>query len=245
MSADVPYSFHLPSRGDVTSLNKEYTTRGQVQVPALWHAEHARWLHEFLRDETPWRTIYNKDKEFFEVDHSKFRESPESRAAITREVFERARYDFQYIYDQYAVFLLKRGGVELSPGHNALVEFFTGAEFLDLMRAVTGDEEIASADVFLGRYRPGHFLTSHDDAMDIGNRRHAYVFNLTPNWKIDWGGLLLFVDDDTGNITSGLRPAFNVLNIFRVPKSHAVSLVAPFAPAHRYTITGWLHGEQS
>jgi Rps23 Pro-64 3,4-dihydroxylase Tpa1-like proline 4-hydroxylase len=30
------------------------------------------------------------------------------------------------------------------------------------------------------------------------------------------------------------------MNIFRVPQLHAVSYVAPFARADRYSITGWL-----
>ena len=64
------------------------------------------------------------------------------------------------------------------------------------------------------------------------------VFGLTRHWRPDWGGLLLFHDDD-GQIDLGLVPAFNVLNLFAVPREHSVSVVAPFAAEPRLTITGW------
>ena len=35
-------------------------------------------------------------------------------------------------------------------------------------------------------------------------------------------------------------PAFNSLNVFKVPAQHAVSIVAPFAGAPRLSITGWI-----
>jgi len=75
-----------------------------------------------------------------------------------------------------------------------------------------------------------------------GKQRHAaYVYNLTPAWRADWGGLLLFHGDD-GNVTRGLTPSFNALNIFAVPQPHSVSMVTPFAASRRYSVTGWLRG---
>jgi Rps23 Pro-64 3,4-dihydroxylase Tpa1-like proline 4-hydroxylase len=35
-------------------------------------------------------------------------------------------------------------------------------------------------------------------------------------------------------------PAFNALNVFRVPALHSVSTVAPFVSAARLSLTGWL-----
>jgi SM-20-related protein len=65
--------------------------------------------------------------------------------------------------------------------------------------------------------------------------------NFTPAWKSDWGGLLQFIDED-GHVAEAYAPAFNALNILRVPQKHAVSYVTPFAGAGRYSITGWLRG---
>jgi Rps23 Pro-64 3,4-dihydroxylase Tpa1-like proline 4-hydroxylase len=70
-------------------------------------------------------------------------------------------------------------------------------------------------------------------------RRAAYVLNLTPEWRPDWGGLLQFYDA-MGNVSRAFTPGFNVLNIFRVPQPHSVSWVTPLAAAPRYAVTGWL-----
>jgi Rps23 Pro-64 3,4-dihydroxylase Tpa1-like proline 4-hydroxylase len=66
----------------------------------------------------------------------------------------------------------------------------------------------------------------------------AYVLNMTPHWRLDWGGALLF-SDRPGHITEGYPPAFNALNIFSVPQEHLVGFISPFAGAARYSITGW------
>ncbi|HAV49166.1 MAG TPA: proline hydroxylase, partial [Brevundimonas sp.] len=42
-----------------------------------------------------------------------------------------------------------------------------------------------------------------------------------------------------GAVTETFTPSFGTLNLFKVPQDHAVSMVAPFAGAPRYSITGW------
>ncbi len=49
----------------------------------------------------------------------------------------------------------------------------------------------------------------------------AYVLNMTPQWRPDWGGALLF-SDRPGHISEGYLPAFNALNLFSVPQEHLV-----------------------
>jgi SM-20-related protein len=73
----------------------------------------------------------------------------------------------------------------------------------------------------------------------------AYVFSFTKNWKIDWGGLLQFHDDENCKIIDSYVPAFNALTIFRVPQWHSVSYVTPFAMGPRYAVAGWYHGDKS
>ena len=69
----------------------------------------------------------------------------------------------------------------------------------------------------------------------------AFVFGLTGKWRPEWGGLLLF-HDRAGEVERGLVPGMNALTLFRVPRVHSVSLVAPFAPAPRAAVSGWLNG---
>ena len=81
------------------------------------------------------------------------------------------------------------------------------------------------------------FSTSMTTPMTRAASR-AYVLNMTPQWRWDWGGALLF-SDRPGHVSEGYLPAFNALNIFAVPQPHLVEFVSPFAGAQRYSITGW------
>ena len=100
-------------------------------------------------------------------------------------------------------------------------------------------KQVAFADAQATAYAPGDFLTGHDDAVGGKKRLAAYVFGLTPVWRVEWGGLLLFHGSD-GDVDAGLAPRFNTLNVFAVPQTHSVSMVTRAAPSRRYSITGWL-----
>jgi Rps23 Pro-64 3,4-dihydroxylase Tpa1-like proline 4-hydroxylase len=167
------------------------------------------------------------------------RQSPEEKAKFLAHVHQPAKLgQFQYLYDNIPVY----DAWHRRRGQRALLdeffEFINGEAFLSLAGAITGAEDIGFADAQATRYRPGHFLTMHDDRVETKDRRAAYVVNLTRLWGPDWGGLTLFMDAD-GHIEEAFTPRFNALNIFRVPQPHSVSLVAPFAGQNRYAITGW------
>jgi Rps23 Pro-64 3,4-dihydroxylase Tpa1-like proline 4-hydroxylase len=88
-------------------------------------------------------------------------------------------------------------------------------------------------------YDRGDFLTGHDDNVPGRNRLAAFVLGLTPVWRPEWGGLLLFHEEGCASATA-LVPQFNTLDLFLVPQIHSVSLVAPSAAHRRLAITGWI-----
>ena len=111
---------------------------------------------------------------------------------------------------------------------------------LELFRTVAGDREITRLYIDATRYLPGHFLTRHNDGRKFGQRVLAFVLNLSPRWRADWGGLLQF-HDDAGDIERASTPVFNTLSLFTIPRWHSVSMVAPFAPIPRISLAGWLY----
>ena len=131
----------------------------------------------------------------------------------------------------------ERGGRALPV--DRLLEGLNSEPALEMWRAITGVPEVAFVDGQATRYLPGHFLTRHDDDVEGKNRVAAYVLNLCPRWRPEWGGLLLFHDGE-GDIARGLTPRFNALNLFAVPQLHSVSMVTRSAPFRRYAVTGWL-----
>ena len=121
----------------------------------------------------------------------------------------------------------------------AVLAFLNSPMFIEFARYLTGDPAIRMVSAMAVRYRPGHFLRLHHDRIADEDRAFAYVINLSPEWKPDWGGLLEFLDPAERQVVETFTPHWNSLSLFRVPQPHQVSLVAPWALAPRYSITGW------
>lgn len=164
--------------------------------------------------------------------------SAKERAVLERQLTGMARDSFRYVFDLIRVSADVHAGRPVDPALAAAFTFVNSAPFLDFARTLTGDPDLVHCDMTATRYRAGHFLTVHDDEAPELHRRFAYVLNLTPRWRADWGGILMFLDDQD-HVAEGYVPAFNALNIFEVPQRHAVSMVAPFAEGDRISLTGW------
>ena len=168
--------------------------------------------------------------------------SPEARAAFDAEMTVAAREGFCFRFDAWRlsddILAGKRRGGALAP-LEAIYDLVNGEAFLDFVRTLTGEPACAYSDAMVSRYRGGDFLSAHHDDLPGQNRLFAYVLNLTPVWRADWGGVLTFLDDD-GHVAEGYSPVFNALNLFTVPQAHAVSYVAPFAAEPRLSVTGWV-----
>jgi hypothetical protein len=94
-----------------------------------------------------------------------------------------------------------------------------------------------AATLFASRYRPGDFLSEHDDAM--GARRVAWTLHLTPTWRPHWGGQLAILDESTNEVVECIGPGLNQLTLFAVPLRHAVLSTSIHAQSDRYAIAGW------
>jgi hypothetical protein len=167
--------------------------------------------------------------------------APDQREPFEQLVAEEARAGFQYLYETYPLFDAARQGLPLPAAFAGILGLLQSVEFLALARKVCWSDQIRFADAQLTRFQPGHFLSEHDDAAPGKQRVAAYVLQLCSDWRADFGGVLNLLTPD-GEIRRGLVPGFNRLVLFSVPRPHAVSAVAPFAPRPRLGMTGWLRG---
>ena len=232
---DVP--LELNPRLDRLALAQTFARTGRIHIPNALTEPSALRLFRALQQETPWTLTLNKGPDFLDIE----KVTPEERGRLAVAAFERAHSAFQYFFDNHR---LSRDGEPYSdPGHylGKLVAFLNAPHFLAFMRALTGLEAIDRTDAQATLYRPGDFLTVHDDKTGGHKRLAAYVLNMTPGWRPDWGGILQFIDD-RGHIAEGYAPTFNALNIFRVPALHSVSQVALYG-GYRYSVTGWFHAK--
>lgn len=92
------------------------------------------------------------------------------------------------------------------------------------------------SEFFISRYSSGDFLSRHSDH----TKGIAFVWNLTQDWRPEYGGNLSLIDPDTQEIRT-LIPQFNTLSLFNLQEEvdHWVSEVSSFAPKERIAITGW------
>ena len=115
--------------------------------------------------------------------------------------------------------------------------FLHSEAFLTLMREITGLKNLTHAWIEATRYQSCCFLGGHADDHNPLNRA-AFVFNLTPHWELDWGGLLILDNKQSHPVI--LPPTGNSLSLFTTPRDHLVSVVSPGAKAKRYSINGFL-----
>jgi hypothetical protein len=220
---------------DRTALKDRFRAQGRIHIANVLTRPAAERLFRALTQETPWTLTLNKGPHF--LDFEKL--PPEERTKLAFAAWERARSGFAYFFDNHR---LSRDGEPYADQSHYLakiVAFLNAPHLLAFMRDITGLADIAWADAQATLYRPGDFLTVHDDKVGGHKRLAAYVLNMTPGWRADWGGVLQFIDA-SGNIAEGYVPTFNALNIFRVPAAHSVSQVALYGGL-RYSITGWFH----
>lgn len=220
---------------DRTKIAERFRTVGRVHIPEVLTRPSAERLYRCLVQETKWTTTLNNGRDFLDFDNV----STEERVKLALQTWQRARNDFQYIFDNHR--LSQAGEPYPDPAHYfaRLVDFLNSPTTLGFMREITGLPDIAWADAQATLYRPGDFLNVHDDSVSKFKRLVAYVLNLTPKWHPDWGGALNFLSP-SGHIEEAYVPTFNALNVFRVPKQHFVASVVPYGGL-RYSVTGWFH----
>ena len=225
---------------DADALAERFLADGRIHIPDFLDAACADRFHQSLRTRDDWALIVNQDDKSFDLDRKAQAElSDEQRAALDQAVYAGARYGFQFRYEAIRVPDEEAARHKLGDPLARFASFLSSTPVVDFLRKVTGKPGIDFADAQATAYGPGHFLTAHDDEVEGKQRHAAYVFNLTPAWRVDWGGLLLFHGAD-GHVARGFTPSFNALNIFAVPQPHSVSMVAPYAANRRYSVTGWL-----
>jgi Rps23 Pro-64 3,4-dihydroxylase Tpa1-like proline 4-hydroxylase len=225
---------------DVDALAGRFRATGRVHVAHFLEPEGAARLAEHLRARADWILVINQEDKLFELDReAQAALSETQKAQLDTAVHRSARHGFQYRYETIRVPDGARDRAADPSLLNRFAEFLSSEAVMTFLRRITGAAGIRFADAQATAYSPGHFLTAHDDDVAGKNRAAAYVMSLSPDWRADWGGLLMFEGAD-GHVEQAFVPSYNALNLFAVPARHSVTYVAPFAPRRRYSITGWL-----
>jgi hypothetical protein len=237
-----PLSLRLNGTLRPDAWRKTFQAHGRLHIPDILQRNSAAALHQSLIESKEWvRSIHLTPSQDVDITQAQLDEMDEGeRVALERSLVDSSTDHVRYVFDKVRITSQLNAGGEISDPMRAIQDFVNGSAFLTFLQRLTGDERIGFADVMATRYMPGHFATAHGDELPDQNRLYAYVLNLTPTWRADWGGILMFLDED-GHVAEGYTPAFNALNVFAVPQTHSVSEVTRLAQAPRHSVTGWLH----
>lgn len=235
-AARFSFSHSLDSAANADAFRRN----GRVLIPGVLDGASADALHNCLSTQVPWQLAYNEGDKAVVISHDEYkRMGAASVGALMHQVMTRARSEFQYVYHSYPMVPAYLNRQDPGLLLHELLEWLNLPATLDVVRQLTGIKTLAKADAQATLYRPGQFLTRHDDnGGPKEKRRVGYVLNLTQRWNADWGGMLQFLDAD-GCVQDSWLPGYNMLALFRVPVPHLVSFVAPFAGQSRYAVTGW------
>jgi hypothetical protein len=225
---------------DRAALAARFAAARRVQIRDLLTPETAATVYDVLARGTPWGLAWNDGSTPGDIGNAELgRIAPDRRAAMGRALGEQVRRrGYGFAYHRYPMVRAYLEQWDASGPLHLLLEHINDEPLMDFVRTVTGMPDLAKADAQATLFAPGQFLGVHNDSHVAEGWRIAYVMNFTRDWHEDWGGYLLFYDED-GDVVAGFRPRYNALNLFAVPQRHNVTYVPPWSPVGRFAITGW------
>lgn len=228
---------------DKDALKQELADQDFIVIQNFLDEQVAERIYKCLNEEVRWELAYRVGNQPMAHTYDQLVAlSPDERQQLHGKILEQAKQDYQFSYFRYPMIDAYMNNWTPKLILNDVLESFNSQVSLDFLRELTGDEEVRKVEYQATYYAPGHFLKLHNDNAKAGDdRRYACVVGLTKDWQSDWGGLLQFVDD--GKVSLSCTPSFNSCVIFKVPRDHQVSYVAPFATKPRYSLTGWLRAD--
>lgn len=237
-------AIRLNPKLDARDYAEAFQRDGMVQAPDFLTPDSADRIEAALKTVTPWGLSLSDatGKGEWLSPQALQALGREGVAAKAREAMTAARTGFGFSFLSYPIIEALIAGRD--PGHptHELVQLLNSPEARDFCAAVAGETGITKIDAQATLFRPGDYLTLHNDT-GVGERRAAYTIGLSRDWRTDWGGQLLF-HDEAGDVSRGFKPGFNVLTLFKTPQWHTVATVAPYAGAPRLSITGWLRDDK-
>ncbi len=225
---------------DPADFAPAYASRKFVQIPELFEPHIASAIFEAVQS-VPWRLCYHDpDQGVVQLTQENIQSiGQQGMAERMQKVMALASRNHGYCYNTYHL------TEHADPSHpiHQLTEFLQRDEFLNFGGKIIEHANLTQVDAHATLYTRGSFLTRHVDEGLNRERRAAFTLSFCENWQTDWGGLLMFLDQQTTDVTSAWVPRFNTLTIFDGLRVHSVSPVAPFAGAGRYSIAGWFRDD--
>ena len=223
---------------DVAQLAKCYRETGRVRISGFLGSGHTE-MRDYMAHTDEWIQVINKPGGVLEMELNEWEAlGPRRKKAIQRDMYARGARGFQYSYAAIRIPTADEVDDDYSPLAD-FSRFMMSKGLRQTVETIIGTENLHFTDGQATAYGVDDFLTGHDDDAPGRNRVAAFVLGMTPVWRLEWGGLLIFHPTPDADALA-LVPTFNTLDLFAVPALHSVSQVMPCAEGPRHALTGWL-----
>jgi len=235
--------FEINPNLNTKKLRKDFKKNGSVQIFDFLTQESAGTIYNFLNSGMPedwWYTaVRHSGNEGYLKGAPAFKRKPENFQEI--ENLERHANKsfvdggFCYSFDR----TIGNHDEDCRCEECEFRKFLNSEGTIELLSFITGMNIEKTGEVFASRYRSGQFLSPH---LDQKKGKVGFVYNITKNWKPQYGGGLHFLSDDHNTVTKAVFPTFNRVTVFNIAHDgvpHFVSHVAPGITEKRISFAGW------
>jgi len=113
-------------------------------------------------------------------------------------------------------------------------DYLNSHKVLNKVSGLTGKKVTKTTDIFISKFAPGDFLSTHNDT-NLG--RYAFIIYLNEKWNKRCGGDLNII---TGSgIHIPIYPEYNKLVLMDIKSSEKPHYINTVKCGNRYAITGW------
>lgn len=225
----------LNSNLDLDRLQEEFAEKKRLYIMDILTESSRNKLYKAISEEISYTNAFMFQNQFRKATDEELNAlSNNNKNQLSQALVSDASKGVGFFYGTYKV----TQEPETNPILKEFYEWLNSEELLAVIKNLTGKSSIVGANCQATRYKPGDYLTRHNDINPNEGRELAYVFNMTPKWHPDWGGLLQFFTQDGRNLES-YAPVLNGLALFDVTHPHSVTYVTPFAQNTRLSVTGW------
>jgi SM-20-related protein len=223
-------------------LKYEFLKDGFVVIDNFLQIEHANAIFDHFDTGMPqwwWSVSTRPSPDGTNLMHNCYfsdenAELIEKKERVAKEAFSRSQ--FSYIFRR----TLADHVVECACKECELRNYLSTPEIHKFIHSITDIPVTGSFELFASWYKEGDFLSTHSDG---DNGQVGFVYNISKDWKPEWGGMLHFLKTGESNVVEKvISPKYNALIMFDLSTTagtdHFVSHVNT-SQAKRLSFTGW------
>lgn len=214
-------------------ITRDYQLDNRVMIESVLQPHSAMQTQEVLMTSDAFDYAYVKEgKPATLRHHDGAKMTSQQQLQMRKDIVEQGSQGIGYLYGRHPI------GVDSDKRLLDVKHWLSDKSTLDMVKAITGHNDIAKVSAQATKYSHGHFLTRHNDIHPIEKRRVSFELNFSHDWHPDWGGLLQFFET-SGKPRDAWAPGYNSLALYDVQHIQSITYLAPLARYPRVAISGW------